>query len=56
MMLKDDVNKKVRLKAGIYFLDDRRSEVGLACDHARLACNSIKNRHDINYDIGIGSG
>ncbi|MBQ7582037.1 MAG: EAL domain-containing protein, partial [Lachnospiraceae bacterium] len=24
---------------------------GLACDHARLACNSIKNRHDVNYCI-----
>ena len=51
MMLKDDLNKKVRLKAGIFFLDDRRSEVGLACDHARLACNSIKARHDVNYCI-----
>lgn len=51
MVLADDVNKKVRIKAGIYFLDDQRSEVGLACDHARLACNSIKNRHDVNYCI-----
>ena len=46
-----DVNKRVRIKAGIYYLDDRRAEVGLACDHARLACNSIKSRHDINYCI-----
>ncbi|SDB33982.1 diguanylate cyclase (GGDEF) domain-containing protein [Pseudobutyrivibrio sp. YE44] len=51
MLLSDDVNKKVRIKAGIYFLDDQRAEVGLACDHARLACNSIKNRHDLNYCI-----
>lgn len=51
MLLAEDVNKKVRIKAGIYYLDDRRSEVGLACDHARLACNSIKNRHDVNYCI-----
>ncbi len=51
MLLADDVNKKVRVKAGIYYMDDRRSEIGLACDHARLACNSIKNRHDINYCI-----
>lgn len=51
MVLADDVNKKVRIKAGIYFLDDQRSEVGLACDHARLACNTIKNRHDLNYCI-----
>ncbi|MBO4337558.1 MAG: EAL domain-containing protein, partial [Lachnospiraceae bacterium] len=26
-------------------------EVGLACDHARLACNSIKNRHDVFYSV-----
>lgn len=47
----EDVNKKVRIKAGIYCINDRRAEVGLACDHARLACNSIKRRHDINYCI-----
>ena len=23
----------------------------MACDHARLACNTIKNRHDLNYCI-----
>ena len=51
MLMNDDVNKKTRVKAGIYFLDDRYAEVGLACDHARLACNSIKGRHDINYCI-----
>ena len=47
----EDLNKRVRLKAGIYYLDDRRAEIGLACDHARLACNSIKNRHDLNYCV-----
>ena len=51
MLMAEDVNKKVRIKAGIYYLDDKGSEVGLACDHARLACNSIKNRHDVNYCI-----
>ena len=51
MLLADDVNKKIRVKAGIYFMDDQRAEVGLACDHARLACNTIKNRHDLNYCI-----
>ena len=51
MLLSDDVNKKVKVKAGIYYMDDQRAEVGLACDHARLACNSIKNRHDVNYCI-----
>ena len=43
-----DPAKRVRIKAGIYFMEDRYAEVGLACDHARLACNSIKARHDIN--------
>jgi diguanylate cyclase (GGDEF)-like protein/PAS domain S-box-containing protein len=51
MLLSEDVNKKVRIKAGIYYLDDRRAEIGLACDQARLACNSIKSRHDINYCV-----
>ncbi|WP_029231716.1 bifunctional diguanylate cyclase/phosphodiesterase [Butyrivibrio sp. VCB2006] len=51
MLLADDVNKKVRLKAGIYYMDDRRAELGLACDHARLACNSIKGRHDVNFCV-----
>ena len=51
LLLAEDVNKKIRIKAGIYYLDDRRAEVDLACDHARLACNSIKNRHDVNYCI-----
>ena len=47
----DDATKRVRIKAGIYYLTDRYAEVGLACDHARLACNSIKNRYDINYCV-----
>lgn len=51
MVLADDVNKKIRIKAGIYFMDGQSSEVGLACDHARLACNNIKNRYDLNYCI-----
>lgn len=51
MLMSTDAKLQVRIKAGIYFLDDRLSEVGLACDHARLACNSIKSRHDINYCI-----
>ena len=51
MLMTEDVNKKIRIKAGIYFLQDHRAEVGLACDHARLACNSIKGRHDVNYCI-----
>lgn len=51
MLLTEDVSKKVKVKAGIYYMDDPRGEIGLACDHARLACNSIKERHDVNYCI-----
>ena len=43
--------KRVRIKAGIYYLDGRTTEIGLACDHARLACNSIKGRYDVFYCI-----
>ncbi len=46
-----DLNKRVRVKAGIYYFDDRMSEIGLACDHARLACNTIKGRHDVYYCV-----
>ncbi|MCR5580184.1 MAG: EAL domain-containing protein [Pseudobutyrivibrio sp.] len=51
LLLSKDVIKKVKIKAGIYFMDDKRAEVSLACDHARLACNSIKSRHDVNYCV-----
>ncbi|MBR5967590.1 MAG: GGDEF and EAL domain-containing protein [Lachnospiraceae bacterium] len=51
LLRSNDVNKRVRIKAGIFYLDDRRSEIGLACDHARLACTSIKGRHDVNFCV-----
>ena len=47
----EDTAKRVRVKAGIYYMDDRMTEVGLACDHARLACDSIKQRHDVYYCV-----
>ena len=47
----EDTAMRVRVKAGIYYMADRMTEIGLACDHARLACNSIKNRHDVYYCI-----
>ncbi|MBQ9383732.1 MAG: GGDEF and EAL domain-containing protein [Ruminiclostridium sp.] len=40
---------RVEIRAGIYELEDSCKEVGLACDHARLACNTIKHRYDIIY-------
>ena len=51
VLMSEDSAKRVRIKAGIYYMDDRHGEVGLACDHARLACNSIKRRHDTFYCI-----
>ena len=51
MLCSPDAAKRVRIKAGIYYLEDRRAEIGLACDHARLACNSIKGRHDVNFCV-----
>ncbi len=40
---------KLEIKAGIYKAEDNCNDVGLACDHARLACKSIKTRYDIPY-------
>ncbi|MBR2215149.1 MAG: GGDEF and EAL domain-containing protein [Selenomonadaceae bacterium] len=42
---------RVEIKAGIYRLEDTCREVGIACDHARIACNMIKRRYDKVYDI-----
>ncbi len=50
----DDVAKmisgsKLEIKAGIYKVEESCNDIGLACDHARLACKSIKTRYDIPY-------
>ena len=37
----------VEVKAGLYELEDDCREVGLACDHARIACSTVKRRYDI---------
>ena len=42
---------KVTIKAGIYYMKKDNCDVGIACDHARLACNDSKQRYDINYCI-----
>ena len=42
---------RVEIRAGIYELENSCKEVGLACDRARLACNTIKHRYDIIYSI-----
>ncbi|MCR4788254.1 MAG: EAL domain-containing protein [Lachnospiraceae bacterium] len=41
----------IEIKAGLYMLDDDCNEVGIACDHARIACNMIKRRYDKIYEI-----
>ena len=49
-------NIRVEVKAGIYDLEDSCHEVGIACDHARLACSTVKRRYDrvfSVYDVGI---
>ncbi len=51
MLTSEDASRKVRIKAGIYYMGDNDTEIGLACDHARLACNSIKGRHDVYYCV-----
>ena len=51
ILLSEDTNKRVRIKAGIFYMKDRMTEIGLACDHARLACDSIKGRHDLFYCV-----
>lgn len=42
---------RVEVKVGVYDLDETCREVGLACDHARLACNTVKRRYDAVYAI-----
>ncbi len=42
---------RVEIKAGIYELEPSCREVGIACDHARLACNTVKRRYDMIYSI-----
>lgn len=42
---------RVEIKAGIYELEDSCKEVGLACDHARIACNMVKRRYDKLYGV-----
>ena len=42
---------RVEIKVGVYKLDDSCQEVGVACDHARLACNTVKRRYDMVYAI-----
>jgi len=42
---------RVEIKAGIYETEEGCREVGLACDHARIACNMVKRRYDKIYGV-----
>ena len=42
---------RVEIKAGIYELEGSCTEVGLACDHARIACGMVKRRYDKIYGV-----
>lgn len=42
---------RVEIKAGIYRLEDSCAEVGVACDHARIACNTVKRRYDMMFGV-----
>ena len=42
---------RVEIKAGIYVLEDSCKEVGIACDHARMACSTVKKRYDLVYSV-----
>ncbi|MCR5536334.1 MAG: EAL domain-containing protein [Succinivibrio sp.] len=40
---------KVAIKAGVYVLESKRVQPSEACDNAKAACNSIKNKFDCVY-------
>ncbi len=42
---------RIEIRAGIYELEDTCKEVGIACDHARIACNTVKKRYDLIYGV-----
>lgn len=39
------------LKAGVYIYENKDEEIDVACDRARTACNSIKERYDLNWRL-----
>lgn len=39
----------LEMKAGIYFADSKDEDATVACDRAKLACDSIKNKFDIHF-------
>ncbi len=56
----DDVHRRVKgynpdaeidMRAGIYMLEDEVTDVSIACDKARLACNSIKDDYGSVFKV-----
>ena len=48
----------IELRAGIYELEPDDTDISIACDKARIACNSIKKNYDYNfryYDKELGN-
>lgn len=39
------------LRAGVYLLDDHDENIGIACDRARSACQSVKGRYDMFWRL-----
>lgn len=39
------------LRAGVYLYRDHTEDVSVACDRAKTACNSVKNRYDVFWRV-----
>ena len=42
---------RIEVKAGLYALEESCKQASTACDHARLACNTVKRRYDRVYGV-----
>ena len=41
----------IELKAGVVWMEDADIDISMACDRAKLACDSIAHRHDLNIRV-----
>ncbi|MDO4537075.1 MAG: bifunctional diguanylate cyclase/phosphodiesterase [Coriobacteriales bacterium] len=44
-------DSSIWLKAGVYVVSDHNLDIGVICDRAKLACDTIKGRRDVYYRI-----
>lgn len=59
MIHDSDIAAKITMKYGVYHIDDRKLQVDLMCDRARMAVNSVKGQYDKNmciYDDSFSAG